>query len=201
MSCYRLQCTIDLTAREFFMFKSRKYLVLTSALLLGLAACAAEPVNEIQLRTEPHFWQRAQTTDAIYQRGPKAQQMLNRDISRCVTELRELERLGAIRYVTPGEMTTYDEVPDPDTPAGDLAQWDTPERDGYLRAEHLEYHDFETCMTAKGWERIEHVPYDVAKEGRDTYIDTILGEKHRTHTMQRPYSRSESEGDFDNLNE
>ncbi|MCB9991037.1 MAG: hypothetical protein H6867_06620 [Rhodospirillales bacterium] len=184
------------------MFKSRKYLVLSSALLLSLAACSSdyEPVDEMELRTQPHFWQRVDTTDAIYQRGPKAQQMLNRDISRCVTELRELERLSAIRYVTPGEITDYDEVPDPTLPSGDLAEWDYPERDGYLRAEHLEYHDFETCMVSKGWERVEHAPYDVADESREIYIDAILGEQYQTRTLQRTsYPMSQQEDD--NLND
>ena len=179
------------------MFKSPKSFIFTSVLLAGLAGCAAEPVHEYELRTSPHFWQRVDTTDAVYQRGPKAQQMLNRDISRCVTELRELQRLGAIRYVTPGETTNYDDVPDPDTPAGDLAQWDTPERDGYLRAEHLPYHDFETCMGESGWERIEHVPYDIAAEGRDVYIEAILGEKYKTRTMQRKTAAAEDKGDYE----
>lgn len=167
------------------MPKSLLTLVLASTLLLSLTACSSQPVDRVALRHDPHYWQRVETSSAVYQRGPKAQQMLNRDIARCVTELRELDRLGAIRYVTPGEINEYGIVPDPDTAAGSLSEWDSPERDGYLRAEHLEYHDFETCMMAKGWERIEHVPYDIAEESREDYIDAIIGEEYQTRTLQR----------------
>lgn len=159
-------------------------LVLTGALLLGLTACANDSV-ERKLREDAQFWQRANVTEATYMEGPKAQQMLNRDISRCVVEIRELERLGALRNVTPGDTVSYGEPPDPDTPAGALAQWETPEREGYLRAEHLDYHDFETCMAYKGWQRLEHVPYDVAHRARENYIETIIGERHRTKTGER----------------
>jgi len=163
------------------MKKFLSLLLLSGILLSGLTACGeSRQVSKIELLTAPHFWQRSATTDAIYQRGPKAQQMLNRDISRCVTELRELKRLGAIRHVTPAEIDEQGLVPDPDTPQGTMDSWDTPYRDGYLRAEHLEYHDFETCMMAKGWERIEHVPYDVAEEGREAYIDAVIGEQYQS---------------------
>ena len=175
-------------------------LVLAGTLLCSLSACGARQIDRVDLRTAPHFWQRVDATSAIWQRGPKAQQLLNRDISRCVTELRELERLNAIRYVTPGELAEDGTVPDPDTPSGSLAQWDTPERDGYLRAEHLPYHDFETCMYAKGWERIEHVPYDVAEEGRENYIEAIIGEQYQTKTRQREPLFVEPEGDFEGIN-
>ncbi len=170
------------------MLKSRSTLLLTGVLLFGLVACeSSTPVSKYDLLTEPHFWQRAEATSAIYQRGPKAQQMLNRDISRCVTELRELERLGAIKHATPAAIVNG-VVPDPNTPAGNMAQWDTPERDGYLRAEDLEYHDFETCMMSKGWERVEHVPYDIADEGRENYIEAVTGERYRTkHGMREEY--------------
>lgn len=167
-------------------------LVLTSALLAGLAACSSEPVNRQKLISEPHYWQRSEASSAIYLRGPKAQQMLNRDISRCVTELRELKRLGAIRHVTPGEIDEYGLVPDPQTPRGALTEWDTPERDGYLRAEHMEFHDFETCMLDKGWERIDGVPYDIADESREDYIDAIVGEHYQTRTLQREYYMEEA---------
>lgn len=170
-------------------------------LVLGLTACESRRVSKLDLMTSPNYWQRAEATSAIYQRGPKAQQMLNRDISRCVTELRELERLGAIRYATPGEMAPNGTVPDPNTPDGALAQYDTPERDGYLRAEGLPYHDFEGCMQAKGWERIEHVPYDVAEQSRKDYIKAVTGEDYQTKTRQREDFQSKPAGDFDNLND
>ncbi len=175
------------------MSKSFSRLVLASALLAGLAACETAAVNREKLLNEPHYWQRAEASSAIYQRGPKAQQMLNRDISRCVTEIRELKRLGAIRRVTPAEMDEYGLIPpeakmkEEALPGMSLNDWDTPERDGYMRAEHLEFHDFETCMIDKGWERIDGVPYDIAEESRENYIDAIIGEHYQTQTLRRTY--------------
>jgi len=178
----------------------RFQLVISVAVLFVLAACSAQPVNK-DLETNPHFWQRVDATSALYLQGPKAQQILNRDLSRCVTELRELERLGAIRVATPGD-TQDGKVPDPETPEGALAQWETPERDGMLRAEHLGYHDFRTCMLSRGWESIEHVPYEIAEQAREVYTETILGQRYRTKTRQRDDSPiRKSGGDFDNLND
>jgi hypothetical protein len=164
--------------------------VLLAATVLSLAGCAnSVAVRKDAVREEPHFWERADATSAIYQRGPKAQQMLNRDISRCVVEIHELERLGAIRQATPAELAREEAESvsnDPRTPEGALARWQTPDHDGNLRAEFLPYHDFETCMINKGWQRVEHVPYEVAEEGRDVYYDTILGQQYRTKHDLRP---------------
>lgn len=185
------------------MFKSSFSLFFATVLTLGLAACVAQPVDRVKAKTAPHFWQRIETTDAIYQRGPKAQQMLNRDISRCVTDIRELERLGAIRHATPANTAADGTVPDPNTPSGTMAQWDSPERDGYLRAEHLEYHDFESCMMTKGWERIEHVPYDVAEEGREVYIEALTGEQYqtKTHAREEFLKKTSVSSSYENTNE
>lgn len=182
------------------MSKLFSNLILTSALLAGLTACTGELVNRQKLISEPRYWQRAEASSAIYLRGPKAQQMLNQDIANCVTEIRELKRLGAIRYVTPGEMDEYGLIPDRQTPRGALTEWDTPEREGYLRAEHLEYHDFETCMLSNGWQRIDGVPYDVAAESREDYIDAIIGEHYQTTTMQREYYMEDAGVDYDPYN-
>ncbi|MCB1556534.1 MAG: hypothetical protein KDJ15_04385 [Alphaproteobacteria bacterium] len=148
--------------------------------VLILSGCTGAPVDRQALMERAHYWQRANTTDAIYQRGPKAQQMLHRDIARCVLEIREMERMGVLRRALPADNGPGTRVPDSATPAGQMAAWETPERDGYLRAEHGDYHDFETCMIDKGWERIDSVPYDVAETARETYLETILGEKYRT---------------------
>ena len=178
--------------------------ILGCALVLSLTACESRRVSELDLKTRPHYWQRADATSAIYQRGPKAQQMLNRDISRCVVEIRELERLGAVRRATPADTMKTGQVPDPDSPAGELAQWETPERDGMLRAEHLDYHDFETCMMDKGWELVDHVPYDVAEAAREVYIETILGQQYRTKTgtyNREKIEQRQADSDFGDLND
>lgn len=173
-------------------------MVLTGAALVTLAACSSTPTQS-QLMNDAQYWQRTSTSEAIFQRGPKVQQMLNRDIARCVTELRELERLGFLRTNIPGNNTRAG-TPDPNTPEGSLAQWETPERDGYMYAEHSDYHDFETCMMAKGWERVEHMPYDVGQESRRDYIDAINQQAHRQKTGQyEPITPAK--GPYDGLNQ
>lgn len=91
-------------------------LILAGATVMALSACSSTPTQST-LMHNADYWQRTSTSEAIFQRGPKAQQMLNRDIARCVTELRELDRLGFLRTNLPGD-TTRNGVPDPTTPAG-----------------------------------------------------------------------------------
>ena len=160
-------------------------MVAGAALALTLSGCANDTVSRNDLKTKPHFWQRNDATSAIWQRGPKAQQELNKNIAQCVVEIRELERLGSIRRAVPADPDPRGEVYEPGTPHGKMSIWETPERNGAMRSEHLEYHDFETCMMAKGWERIENVPYDVAETGRETYIETILRQQYRTKVGER----------------
>lgn len=167
-----------------FMKRSLVTLALCGAALVTIAGCSSVPSTKEQLaKANGQYWQRAETTSALYMRGPKAQQMLNQDIARCTGEIRELQRLGAIRTAMPGDNDKNGNVPDTNTPEGRLAQWDSPERDGYLYAEHLDYHDFETCMQAKGWERVEYMPYKIADEARDTYVETIIDQKRRSKEM------------------
>lgn len=147
---------------------------------LAISACATDKVTDKDLRERGHYWQRSSASSALYLRGPKAQQMLHRDLSRCVVEIRELKRLGSIRKHIPAE-TEQGKAPDPNTPTGELATYETPEREGYLYAEHLEYHDLESCMDYKGWERVEHVPYNVGEESRQIYVETILAEEYQSN--------------------
>lgn len=172
--------------------------VLTAGLLAG---CANTP-SEADLRHRGQYWQRANTSSAIYLRGPKAQQTLNQDIARCVSDLRELERLGAIREAFPADPNPDGTVPDPATPPGRMAQWDTPSRKGPLYSEHLDYHDFEGCMASKGWERVENLPYDIAKKARGEYLDVITGREYRTRIAQdREPPVPAPQGDYSDLNQ
>ena len=182
--------------------KTNRFLLtlVTGAALLGLSACDATYSERQALETDARFWQRADVSEATYMEGPKVQQMLHRDIARCVTELKELERLGTLRTVIPAETMINGEVPDPQSPEGSMAQWETPKRDGALRTEFSDYSDFETCMHTKGWERVQHLPYDVAERARETYVKTIMHEQYRTKAGERERSASEPEGDFDHLN-
>lgn len=139
-----------------------------SAMMMGTACQAPFKMEDAQ------YWQRKNATSALYLRGPKAQQSLHMDISTCVNELSELERLGSLRDAIPAD-TQDGRVPDQRTAEGKMAKWDSPKRDGYLYSEHLPYHDFETCMDAKGWERVESLPYGQAETARGDYLRTIRG--------------------------
>jgi len=176
------------------------HLILLSVCVSTLTACGPRLHLE-----EAQYWQRKSATSALYLQGPKAQQTLHMDIATCVNEVNELKRLGSLREATPAE-THNGHVPNPNTPEGKLAAWDTPERDGYLYAEHFDYHDFETCMNAKGWERVEHLPYDTAERARHVWLKTIIGEDHQTRygsppKHRSPYGMENGGDDYSNLND
>src|SRR5690606_21292441 len=117
-------------------------------LIASLLALTALPACQAPYKMEdPPYWGRKNTTSALYLRGPKAQQTLHMDIATCVNEISELERLGSLREAIPAD-TRDGYVPNPKTPDGKMAKWDSPKRDGYLFSEHLPYTDFETCMDA-----------------------------------------------------
>lgn len=182
------------------MLGHKKFLFIAAA-AVSLTACASEPSLEKMLEDKQgQYWQRISSSSAIYNRGPKAQQMLHKDIARCIVELNELAKVNAIREAVPANGIPPAGNPlDPKTPAGQLAHWDTPERDGDLRYEHLEFHDFETCMRYKGWERIAYVPYDVQKRSKDTYYETIMQQKRRSNRFENEQKTQEN-GDYADLN-
>lgn len=155
-----------------------KTLLISSALIAVtlLPACTAPYKME-----DPQYWGRKNATSALYLRGPKAQQTLHMDIATCVNEISELERLGALKEAIPAD-TRNGAVPDPKTPDGKMANWDSPKRDGYLYSEHLPYTDFETCMDAKGWERIESLPYGRAEVARGEYLRNVKGYEYQSQT-------------------
>ncbi len=148
------------------MFNRIFLLAATAATVSFSFTANAATINE-RIEQSGQYWQRIHTSSALYLRGPKAQQMLNRDIARCVVELRELERLGSVRDPIPeyaaGLILSEDEAR--------IAGWDTPERDEQLFVEHAEYTDFEGCMLYRGWERIKYVPYDVEEQARENYLE------------------------------
>jgi hypothetical protein len=154
--------------------------------LLALTACASEYNLE-----EAQYWQRKSTTSALYMQGPKAQQTLHQDIAGCTNEITELQRIGALRKAIPAD-TQDGKVPDPSTPEGRMAGWETPKRDGYLYAEHSDYHDFETCMDAKGWERLEYLPYAAADRARDEYRDNMGNRRKKSGNRENVTSIHEA---------
>jgi hypothetical protein len=177
---------------EDFVMKIMRSLLALGLVLSFSPSVHAESVNEAIL-VSGQYWQRVSVSSAVFQRGPKAQQMLNRDISRCVVELRELERLGEIRDAIP-DYIEEDKILSRDEAA--LANIDVPEREQELFYEHSEYHDFEGCMLAKGWERIKYVPYDVANQAREDYLDAHVMYRDRNEKKEE-----DSNKDYDHLNE
>ncbi|MBL4804502.1 MAG: hypothetical protein JKY71_06515 [Alphaproteobacteria bacterium] len=179
------------------MFKKYSVLALSVGALAVTGACTpGKSVNDIG----GQFWQRVSVSEAVYQQGPKAQQMLNRDISRCVVELRELERLGTLKDAIPTDLEGR--TLDPDELA--LRDYDMPEREKHLFAEHSDYTDFEGCMYERGWERVEHAPFAVTRVGRENYlrahVDYDYTPEYEAHKYMEKMNTNEN-GDFGDLNE
>lgn len=165
--------------------------------LMGVMVTACAPTYPLdqKIMLNGQYWQRIETADMIYQRGPKAQQMLMRDIARCTSELNELERMGMLRNAVPRDPDSL-KTPSPDPDRGDypkrnpayeqaLADWETPDRDGYLLNEPQEYEDLDGCMYAKGWERTKFVPYESAIRARENYLNALDQQKARTRAGER----------------
>lgn len=151
---------------------SKKFIPLVLCLsAVGLTtACGSSGYRKTPDMEEARYWQRKNASSALYLRGPKAQQMLHKDISLCTHEIMELENLGEIREAIPAYYASGNTLEERTASQKELDEWDTPERDGYLYNEHLDYTDFETCMVAKGWQRMEYLPYDVADRARHDYL-------------------------------
>jgi hypothetical protein len=145
------------------MKKGFKMLVMTGG-LLALSACAYQaPVAQA-------YWQRVEDNSALWMTGPKAQQQLDQDIAGCVREVDELVELGALRETTPPD--THSEYHRALDASGDLSFYDTPTRLGSHRVSHTDYHDFESCMRVRGWERVRFVRYSTANQAQKTYKAT-----------------------------
>lgn len=150
------------------MMRSFLGLICAFSSIIVISGCSGVTAKEA-IELNGQYWQRVNASSAIYTRGPKAQQILNRDIARCVVEMRELERLGEIhnaipKYVDQGRVLSEAEA--------NLEGIDSPERDEELLREHVDYHDFEGCMIAKGWERTKFVPFNIAEQSRKNYLKT-----------------------------
>lgn len=154
-------------------------LLLASCVSVTLLAACGTPPRHIPDIEDAKFWQRKSASSAIYLQGPKAQQALHQDISRCVVEIRELQNLGEIRRAIPGNYNSAN------TSEQELNRYNTPARDGYLYAEHLDYHDFETCMYANGWERVDYLPANEADKARQDYLNRVKGSGKRKAKVGR----------------
>lgn len=121
----------------------RNCLVFSAALLL-LGACASNTDEN-----DTQYWQRVSTSESVYQQGPKAQQMLDRDIGRCVVALRELEDLGLVKE--PIHVDRQGRVLNPDEEK--VEKWNMTKKETGIPTPDT-FRDFPGCMKAKGWERV-----------------------------------------------
>lgn len=151
------------------MKTGRIVLLIGISTLAVAAGCSSKPKID-----DAQYWQRSNASEAAYINGPKAQQLLNRDIARCVTELRELERLGQLRNAIP--TNTRGRILNPDEM--ELKSVDSPEREGYLFAEHKNYNDFESCMTHAGWERAKTLSYTAVERAKRNYYSNHVDFKN-----------------------
>lgn len=148
------------------MKSTRSFALIALAGVLSVAA-ACTPTKPL---VGDAYWQRIDESSALYMTGPKAQQRLEQDIAGCVREIDELVKLNAIRETTPPD--THSEYRRALDASGDLSYYDTPTRMGSLMVDHSDYHDFESCMRAEGWERNRYVRYEPAMNAEKTYKDT-----------------------------
>lgn len=133
----------------------------------GVTPSQADAIEK-QVRSRADYWMRADHVSANYMRGPKAQHELHADIASCVAEVRELVRLGSIGQGVSAPRT----VPmDQDQRTG----WVSPTRNGPLYMEYTPFQDFDGCMIAKGWERMDFVKPVIADQAAHNYNGTILG--------------------------
>lgn len=165
------------------------------SVLLAVSGCTYEPKRDLD---HSQYWQRVSASSATWLRGPKAQQVLNDDIARCVTELRELEDLGSIKNAIPTDSEGRILDPDYETNADG---WDKPERIGHLYAEHSDFQDFETCMFSKGWERTKFVPYEGVTRAENNYKRHHVDTRGDYDGSGKVKETETTYGDFDNLNE
>jgi hypothetical protein len=144
----------------------KKILALTFVILT--AACAKTQHTSVE--DNAAFWERTDNVSALYMRGPKAQHQLHKDISSCVSEVKELSRLGTIRDANPPRNI--------EAHMGLAQNWQSPKGDGPLHTEFRDFHDFETCMNFKGWNRTNYVRPHTMDKARTNYNTTILGKTY-----------------------
>lgn len=145
---------------------SRRRLTFLSAATAALLLTACVPQRPVAQA----YWQRVEDRSALWMTGPKAQQELEQNIAGCVREVDELVRLDAMRETTPPD--THSEYHRALESSGDLDYYDTPTRLGDHMVSHTDFHDFESCMRSKGWERVRFVRYQTDLKARDTYQAT-----------------------------
>lgn len=136
-------------------------MLLAAGVIFVVAACSSLPSGS------QAYWQRVEDGSALYMTGLKAQQQLEENIASCVREVDELVELDALRKTLPPD--THSEYHRALKQSGDLAYYDTPTRLGDKKVAHTDFHDFESCMRSKGWERVKVMRYQTIQKSRNTY--------------------------------
>ena len=168
----------------------KKFIALSLS-LLTLAAC--ESTKQTSPKDNAAFWQRSEMTSALYLRGPKAQHQLHMDIASCVSEVKELSRLGTIRDANPPAGIEMN--------VGLAKNWQSPKGNGPLYTEYRDFHDFESCMNFKGWERTNYVGDETIDNATANYNTVILGKPVGQNQKAQPTYRSNRDsasGSFNN---
>jgi len=165
----------------------KKLLIL---LPLMAAACTTHPTKREQ---EAAFWQRSDATSALYLRGAKAQHILHKDIASCVSEVKELSRLGTIRNANPPGGIEMNK--------GLAQNWQSPQGDGPLHTEFRDFHDFESCMAYKGWERTRYIKPEQVQNSQMNYNTVILGKTLDSSNKTPSYKHKENQGASDGFND
>lgn len=142
------------------------------------------------------YWQRVEDNSALYMTGPKAQQRLDDDIAGCVREVDELVELDALRETTPPD--THSDYHTALKSSGDLAYYDTPTRYGDKKVAHSDFHDFESCMRTRGWERVRYVRYQALTKANKTYTDT---QAYRKTGLMGPAAEAQKQAAIDAAND
>ena len=168
-----------------------------AGLVLAVSACTyTPPVGQA-------YWQRVEDNSAMWMTGPKAQQQLDQDISGCVREVDELVELGALRETTPPD--THSEYHRALKASGVLDHYDTPTRYGNHKVSHTDFHDYESCMRFKGWERVDFVRYQAARQAKAVYNDTqslrIWGMTGASATKKQEEKTAKIKENFAGLNQ
>jgi len=135
--------------------------VLAAGGILAMTACSGSaPVGQA-------YWQRVEDNSALYMTGPKAQQQLEENVVTCVREIDEMVRLDALRGTLPPD--THSEYHRALKASGDLDYYDTPTTLGDKKVAHSDFHDYESCMRSKGWERVVYMRYQTVSKAGNAY--------------------------------
>lgn len=143
-----------------------RHFILLASFALIVTACAQHK--------DYFYWQKTDSASALYLTGPKAQQVLEQDISECVHEIVELAKLQNVRRNDVKRMDKVNDVEHPELAAAmsNLPSWDTPEYIRDLRVNHSDYHDFEGCMDSKNWTRVKYVHPKTEHKAKTLYNTT-----------------------------